>query len=804
MRINHNIAALNTYRQLSANGAQTNKALEKLSSGLRINKAGDDAAGLAISEKMRAQVRGLDQASRNAQDGISMIQTAEGGLNEVHSILQRMRELADQSANGTNTAEDRKAIQDEVNQLTSEINRIGNTTEFNTQKLLNGGMNSETGSKVTEATSAVQLLDAPMTTGTVASDTSATKTLGTAAADGTIIASTKAKTAAITLKDTGTIAAGTKITIDGKEFTNASAIVLTAAAGDADTTKTDADLVTIGNSFVAADGTKLSDAATLASTAKVTFTIESKTAGATSSVAVQQEQALTNDVAVTSVTGNGAAIKVGGKVFEFGGIVIDKDDMAASAALLGAVTATDGSGTTLSELVTIEDDGGKFKFTDKSAVGTGSTIEFVSRSANADADETTLGIDDTVDLGSANIVSGSLGTRIIVDNVTFNLGGVNIDVSTDDKKAASIESLKAVTSGGTKLSDLVDIKEVGGKLQFTAKSTGSTSEITFTSTNADSVLGTTANDINKTVNGTSTTIERAGLQANNALSTTADITIASGSTFKVAVGTESDVIVNLNKTSLPKTYNTNDNDANVSKAAMDELVRDLNAALQDAGLTGKVSASLSLDNKIQFVSETGVDIEVKDGTSTPLASNLGFVDKATDMGVARNVQQVVGPGAQGSGYITTFQIGSNKGQTMSLQINDMRAAALGITGNAGQAGFTKENNVTNGTTDVKQEAAINVMNKEDASKSLETLDNAIAKVSLERAKLGAISNRLEHTINNLGTSSENLTAAESRIRDVDMAKEMMEFTKNNILSQAAQAMLAQANQQPQGVLQLLR
>lgn len=140
MIINHNISALNTYRQLNANSIQTSKALEKLSSGLRINKAGDDAAGLAISEKMRAQIRGLDQASRNAQDAISMIQTAEGALNESQSILQRMRELGTQAANDTNVDQDRTEIQKEMNQLTSELNRIGNTTEFNTKKLLDGGV----------------------------------------------------------------------------------------------------------------------------------------------------------------------------------------------------------------------------------------------------------------------------------------------------------------------------------------------------------------------------------------------------------------------------------------------------------------------------------------------------------------------------------------------------------------------------------------------------------------------------------------------------------------------------------------
>ncbi len=138
MRINHNIAALNTYRQLNSASTSQSKSMEKLSSGLRINRAGDDAAGLAISEKMRGQVKGLDQASRNSQDAISLIQTAEGGLNETHSILQRVRELAVQSSNDTNTADDRKAIQNEVDELAKEITRISSQTEFNTKTLLDG------------------------------------------------------------------------------------------------------------------------------------------------------------------------------------------------------------------------------------------------------------------------------------------------------------------------------------------------------------------------------------------------------------------------------------------------------------------------------------------------------------------------------------------------------------------------------------------------------------------------------------------------------------------------------------------
>ncbi|MCR4435066.1 MAG: flagellin [Clostridiales bacterium] len=568
MIINHNIEALNTYGRLTTNTANTAKSLEKLSSGLRINKAGDDAAGLAISEKMRAQIRGLDQASRNAQDAISMIQTAEGALNETHSILQRMRELANQSANGTNTDADRQALQDELNQLTSEINRIGNTTEFNTQKLLNGGLSSSDGAKIIKATSAV-------------------------------------------------------------------------VAG---------------------------------------------------------------------------------------------------------------------------------------------TVAFAGAS-----------------------FSGGLQAKITVDDVTFDLSSIAIDTAAAATIGAVIGKLKDVTSGGVKLSDLVDIKDDGSShIQFTAKSSGDTSKITLVTTDATAAsIFSMAAAGTLSATGDPTLMERAGIQATNVL-TGSDVTITANSTFQVTVGSESAVTVKLEN---GKTYDTSNADANVAKAAMQDLVKDINAALQGAGLDGKVTASLSKDNKLQFISETGKDIVIKDGTNTPLVSVLGFTDSGSDGVIDEtvgNIYQVVGPGAEGSGFTAKFQIGANKGQSMQMVIDDMRAAALGISGNAGQTGFSKTLNVTNGTNDVNAEAALDITTAENASKSLAVLDGALQKVSAERAKLGAVQNRLEHTINNLGTSSENLTAAESRIRDVDMAKEMMNFTKNNILTQAAQAMLAQANQAPQGVLQLLR
>ncbi|WP_399628607.1 flagellin [Sporosarcina sp. SG10008] len=615
MRINHNIAALNTHRQLNSATTAQSKSMEKLASGLRINKAGDDAAGLAISEKMRGQIRGLDQASKNSQDGISMIATAEGALNETHDILQRMRELSNQSANGTATDADRTAMQDELNNLTSEINRIGNTTEFNTQKVLNGGIGSNDGAKIEKADSAKVTAAAVATAGTT----------------------------------------GASLTVDNITF----------------------DL----------SGVKVRDTAQEATDAGL-----AKTAA-------------------------------------------DQEKTDADAALVLAPT-----------------------------------------------DQTVI---DRVAAAEAGVTAAAAAVVVADAN----------DLDTDFAAKEAVKELGNKTSGGTKLSELVDISTDGaGKLVFTAKSTGASSSIEFSAD--DAALGITkASD--KGV-GQPSTVERTGIEATTALGgTTAGNTVVKDSTFTVAVGSESAVTVTLKE---GKTYDTGNADANVAKAASAELIKDLNAALQEAGLSDKVTASISKDNKVQFISETGKDIKLGEGTNTPLA-DIG-VTVATD--VVKNIGQVTGPGAQGTGFNTKFQIGANTGQSMSLQINDMRSAALGITGNSGQAGFTTSNSVTNGTSDIKAESALNISNKEDASKSIAVIDKAIASVSSERGKLGAVQNRLEHTINNLNTSSENLTAAESRIRDVDMAKEMMEQTKNSILSQAAQAMLAQSNQMPQGVLQLLR
>ena len=187
MRIQHNIMAMNAYRNYANNTSALSKNLEKLSSGYKINRAGDDAAGLAISEKMRAQITGLETAQKNAKDGISLVQTAEGALTEVHDMLNRMYELADQSANGTYDVEtDRANLQKEVEQLKSEINRIADSANFNGIKLLDGSMDAGSVAKTFDATTITGVFGgAPIgTTAAVTGAYSTDFTAGTATATG--------------------------------------------------------------------------------------------------------------------------------------------------------------------------------------------------------------------------------------------------------------------------------------------------------------------------------------------------------------------------------------------------------------------------------------------------------------------------------------------------------------------------------------------------------------------------------------------------------------------------------------------
>ncbi|MGD6990964.1 flagellin [Sutcliffiella horikoshii] len=561
MRINHNIAALNTHRQLGSATAGQMKSMEKLSSGLRINKAGDDAAGLAISEKMRAQVRGLDMAAKNAQDGVSMLQTAEGALNETHSILQRMRELGVQSSNDTNTDADRTSINTEINQLKEEIDRIGNTTEFNTKKLIDGSIGAK---KVAGADNAA--------------------VMGTAVG-----------------KET---AASVDITIDTTQIDAAS-------AGDTAT------------STLKIDGANIA----------VTFDLASYQAYSDGSGALSD--------------GAGYATKMQEDINK---AITDYNK--ANDTQIANVTVTESSGD-----ITIK----------SGSTGSTSTVDFLD-DAGANDIYGTSG-DGATDVASA---TGSEGV--------YTAGG-----------AGAVDAAQGLSGDAAKMTFTVDGKEIAIDLSDNAAGTDNFQGATAAA--ADGDMGAAA----------------------TALQTDLNAAIAN---YNATVPTE-------------------------------EQVEDVSVSVKDGS----------------FVIESGSD----KATSSIKFDNS---EAAQLLGLAKQSSATQGGGVD-------FQIGANQTQTMKVTVEDMRTDALGI-------------------------KDIDLSSKEGAQEAITKINDAIEKVSTQRSNLGAFQNRLEHTINNLGTSSENLTAAESRVRDVDMAKEMMDQTKNSILSQAAQAMLAQANQQPQGVLQLLR
>ncbi len=261
MIINNNIAALNTHRQLSFNNTNVGKNIEKLSSGFQINRAGDDAAGLAISEKMRAQIKGLDMAQKNAQDGISLIQTAEGALAETHSILQRMRELAVQSANDTNMDDvDRDAMQAELQALTDEINDIAGRTEFNTQKLIDGKFDGVFHIGANEGQNLAVSINAMDASGIGLNDE---LTITTEVADYT---TAKATVTGLTglgevnvLRDNNTAGAVVGVEVDGKYYSTNDVSIAT--AGDV------TDGVVVGDALITAGASELDAKATTEETA---------------------------------------------------------------------------------------------------------------------------------------------------------------------------------------------------------------------------------------------------------------------------------------------------------------------------------------------------------------------------------------------------------------------------------------------------------------------------------------------------------------------------------------------------------
>ena len=565
MIIQHNMQAMNANRMLGTVVTGQSKSTEKLSSGYRINRAADDAAGLSISEKMRSQIRGLNQASTNAQDGISLIQTAEGALNEQHSILQRMRELAVQAANGTETDSDRKAVQDEISQLQEELTRISETTEFNTMKLLDGSL-------------------------------------------------------------------------DAKEVENATDVKFTANADAFEAT------------FATVTGSAAGAPSTFSESVKDKITIDSI------ALEIDWDEALKEGYSTLTAEGikKGAITTMAGDLASFVETTINKE------------------------------------------------IEKYNKENNAN-------------VGTVKVTADAAG-KFTITGTTEGSGSINI--------AATTNSLLTVL----KLDD--------------------------TSTNAN--------------NPATTTNKPAGYMMPTGLDATAT---DANETMTVTINGQKVQYTNVTAITATEDLET----------VADKVTIDLQTAIDDA-----MAASGLTAGQEGFIDSSKVNVTVKDGALAIEYTGEGELDISFDESALAKALGLNPKGqkedtsVKGNGGME-LQIGANEGQTMTFTLSYMSAKSLGVDGDK-----------------------VDLSTQESAKKATTIIDEAIGKVSYARGKMGAVQNRLEHTIANLDTSAENMQTAESRIRDLDMAKEMVTYSKNNILQQAAQSMLAQANQSTQGVLSLLQ
>ena len=697
MRIQHNIMAMNAYRNYNNNTSALSKNLEKLSSGYKINRAGDDAAGLAISEKMRAQITGLNAAQKNVKDGISLVKTAEGAMQEIQDMLNRMDYLATQSANGTYDNEvDRANLNKEVTALKSEINRIADSANFNGIKLLDGKAGINTTAFSFENAAAIK------------------------GSDGTIdISDLVAKEA------------------DGSPKVHLEGSAVTAAAPSA----------TIDLGDLALTGNKTGD--------KITLTIAGK------------------DYELTSVAND------------------DLDDATKIATALKAAIAGSAQGVKAADGThdgtAANNDAIRIGNAAYTIGGTGSTITLTYAGRYDSATGTTYKAETTYSgtADQAAAINGELGFDVAVKSVASTAGTKTGDVI---HKATNVEHAKAAVAASKAGIDinLSDLVEHGNTLTIDGKTF-------FFKTDATSSV--TAPNGATTIDVSAFKDEEKAHAAADLLSKQAEFAGQDSREWKIGVSGDGTTI-HIDQTVASGTGKALD--------TYDKLTGVISAkgqatTAQAAGVTievtpDKVSAgnTLNIDGKTYtFVdgatnaakNEISKDDAVN-GLQTVLGNDYSVTVDGNKVTVRGKTATDGAPVITGNGL--TLQIGdtSDSYNQLKVKIGDMHVSAMGTTGGASIADIT-------------------VANQEGAQAAVQTIKDAINYVSGIRGDLGAVQNRLEHTQNNLSVMAENIQDAESTIRDTDVAEEMMSYVKNNILVQSAQAMLAQANQVPQGVLQLL-
>ncbi len=781
MRIYHNIPALQAYNSVTGTNGSLQKSIQRLSTGLRINSAADDAAGLAISEKMRAQVRGLDQAVRNSQDGISMIQTAEGALNETHSILQRMRELSVQAANDTLTSQDRSYIQLEVDQLKEEVSRIASTTQFNKKKLLDGSASvlwssdkletkalvrgalrqiDQFGQKsAAEGNFKITIMADPGKTEIQKTDIfkikhedvimNVTKNEGAGLSDirvnqlpsGTynISQSTAVAGAIDALQQYGTTAALTLVHGDTDDIGAASIYLEVVGVNEASNQVTFRAVANITNT----DGTigqKINDNLVIGSAA-----VDLSTLGL--------DAANTMAIGAAGGTDDAEQYKLGDKIVLH--YISDGGTAAADSTIII-------SGTTNPDW-----------FGNWGTAANGTDLE--DRSFNVDATQL---VNNEVHFKSfyLNTDNGTLYESDIV--LQFN-GNLAAPAAGDTAVLGGFDAayVGQVAKGDVKLRDLDKFWDASGKFMIEDPQ-----QITITQGNGkQAVITLNSTDTLRDIENKMNDAIAFGLEQAQYLSGNADrfVDFVETATDNSPESVEGTFVIR--SVIAGKSGQLNfAGDEDVIKALSLNVIQNstesqYRASVTDAHSGKTVDSNVKVTgNMLYGVVHKNVDMEFDAMANT----KVEWSDTAKSFRLTRedDLYETVLHLADNT---TVFQIGANEKEDMGIDIGDMSAKALGV------------NNIL-------------VTDRESAARSITVIDGAIDRVSAQRAKLGAYQNRLEHTINNLTIAGTNLQAAESRVRDLDMAKEMMNFTKLNILMQAGNSMLAQANQLPQSVLQLLR
>lgn len=800
MRINHNIQALNAYRNLAVNQSNTAKNLEKLSSGLRINRAADDAAGLAISEKMRSQIRGLEVAERNALDAISLIQTAEGALNEVHSILQRMRELAVQAANDTNTVEDREAIQKEINQLTSEINRIGNSTEYNTKKLLNESVSSNARS--------VQIDTNSFSSGSTTINGSSIQLNPKS----TLVSGNyKVKiedVATKTIQNLGAVAGGVQqITLDPSS---------NLATGNTYGVKIEQESVKVITNNPAAS--PMIDAVSIAPNALLS--------DGTVKLYIQRYNTVSNFQA------NGSGL-TGVQMTSANPNVSPTDTFAVKTVNKASTVSAGIATSTYISKVTIDPTQFTYKGEDfrlayaETSPGSGQfTVTLQDKNGNALSEAVILDNNQQnyefysapgVKLGVSFTTVNNINAQLAANNENYYYNEFDINIELSLRKNGTQIGTATLSPADANAGNLTITGSDGITYRISHNGYGNTNLNQTATFGIQSTLYYSTDNVNYTsFNAGENLTLNGGIfvdTANNLSAYPAGVT-----SIGIDVGTTTAYTAKLvdslgNQLAGTPTIVVNDNSS--YSFGGNTGVSFTTGTLSAGTRTFVVGANTTTKATL---STNGIDVETLNNIVPNSKLQFHNGDLTMDIGAFTNGEATFAIMGGTFDQSLKIQIGANEGQTLNIGIDDMRALALKLSSNTAgtsssfqnnlgetlTAYYTSVPNVNNGDSSNNTEYALDVTTHEKAAAAVKVYDYAISRISEQRSNLGAIQNRLEHTINNLKTAHENLTSAESRIRDTDMAMEMTNFTKNNILNQAAQAMLAQSNQLPQGILQLLK